>query len=74
MKHLRHLILVIVVPALIMAVFAVSSVVAVGPAGKTTICHHAAAKFVQITISNNALAAHMNNHGDVLPDEYGDCP
>jgi hypothetical protein len=73
MKYLRHLILVVVIPALILAVFAVSSVVAGGPAGKTTVCHNAAGKFHQITVSDNALPAHMN-HGDVLPDEYGDCP
>jgi len=72
MKYLRHLILVVVIPALILAVFAVSSVVAGGPSGKTTICHRSS-HFHAITVSNNALAAHMN-HGDVLPDEYGDCP
>jgi len=73
MKHLRHLLVVVVVPALILTVFAVSSVMAQGPAGKSTICHAAAHKYVEITVSNNALPAHMN-HGDIHPDEYGDCP
>ena len=41
MKHLRHLLIVVVVPALILTVFAVSSVMAQGPAGKSTICHAA---------------------------------
>ncbi len=73
MKHLRHLLIVVVVPALILTVFAVSSVLAQGPAGKSDICHVAGSKHVEINVSNNALDAHMR-HGDVLPDEYGDCP
>lgn len=74
MKHLRYVLLAIVVPALILTVFAVSTALAQGPAGKSTICHSAGGhKFVEITVSNNALPAHMN-HGDVLQDEYGECP
>src|SRR5262245_15519416 len=73
LRHLRYLVVTIAVPALILSVFAVSAVFAGGPAGKSTICHAAAHKFVQITVSNNAVPAHMA-HGDVLPDEYGDCP
>ena len=73
MKHLRFLIVAVVVPALILSVFAVSAVFAGGPQGKSTVCHAAAHKFVEINISNNAVPAHMA-HGDVLPDEYGDCP
>ena len=73
MRHLRHLVVAIVVPALILGVFAVSAVFAGGPQGKSTVCHAAAHKFVEINISNNAVPAHMA-HGDVLPDEYGDCP
>ena len=73
MKHLRTRIAIVVVPALILAVFAVTSVMAQGPAGKSTICHSAGGtKYVEITVSNNALDAHMR-HGDTLPDEYGDC-
>lgn len=73
MKYLRHLVVVAVVPALILALFAVSAVLAAPPQGKTTLCHAAAHKYVQISVANNALPAHMG-HGDVLPDEYGDCP
>jgi ABC-type molybdate transport system substrate-binding protein len=73
MKNLRHILVVVVVPALILIVFAVSSVVASGPMGKTTICHAASQKFVEITVNDHALDAHMR-HGDVLTDEYGDCP
>jgi hypothetical protein len=73
LKHLRHLIIAVAVPALILVVFAVSSVVASGPLGKTTICHAASSKFVEITVNDHALPAHMA-HGDILTDDYGDCP
>lgn len=73
MKHFRHLLVAIVVPALILAIFAVSAAFAVGPQGKSTVCHFASHKFVQISVSNNAVPAHLG-HGDVLADEYGDCP
>jgi hypothetical protein len=73
MKHLRHLVVAVVVPALILGVFTVSAVFAGGPQGKSDVCHHAAHKYVEINVSNNAVPAHLA-HGDVLPDEYGDCP
>jgi hypothetical protein len=74
MTRLRHLLVIVVVPALILVVFAVSSAMASGPMGKTTICHNAGGhKFVEITVNDHALPAHMN-HGDVPADEYGDCP
>lgn len=73
MNHFRFL-SAVVVTGLILALFVVSAVVAGGPQGKTTICHSAGGhKYVQITVSNNALPAHMR-HGDTMPDEYGDCP
>jgi hypothetical protein len=73
MRHLRHLVVAIVVPALILGIFAVSAVFATPPQGKSTICHHAAQKYIQITVSNSAVDAHLR-HGDVMPDEYGACP
>lgn len=73
LKHLRPSLIFFVLPALILIAFAVSAVAAAGPAGKTTVCHRAANKFVEINVSNNALPAHMR-HGDVTPDQYGDCP
>jgi len=39
------------------------------PAGKVTICHHthsAKNPFVTITVSPNAVAAHVRNHGDTI--------
>jgi hypothetical protein len=73
MRHLRHLVVAVVVPALILGVFTVSAVFAGGPQGKSDVCHHAGFKYVEINVSNNAVPAHLR-HGDVLPDEYGNCP
>jgi hypothetical protein len=73
MKHLRTVIAAVAVPAIILIVFAVSSVLAFPPQGKTTICHATGNGFHQITVSNSALPAHMR-HGDVAVDEYGECP
>jgi hypothetical protein len=73
MKHLRPVVTFLILPALILSAFTVSSVLGAGHAGKTTVCHLASFKYVEITISNNALPAHFN-HGDVLPDQYGECP
>lgn len=73
MKNLRTLVVAFVVPVLILGIFAVSMALAGGNAGKSSICHWASHKYVEISVSNNAVPAHMR-HGDVLPDEYGDCP
>ncbi len=63
----------LVIPALMLALFAVNIVAAGGPSGKTTICHLSSNRFHAITVSDNALPAHFQ-HGDVLPDQYGACP
>ena len=73
MNVARKLVMVLVVPAVMLALFAVNLVAAGGPNGKTTICHLASTRFHQITISNSALPAHFR-HGDVALDAYGDCP
>jgi hypothetical protein len=42
------------------------------PAGKVTICHHTASEtnpVVIITISENAVGKHYQNHGHTGPDE-----
>lgn len=39
------------------------------PAGKVTICHHTHSQknpFVTITVSQNAVPAHLRNHGDTI--------
>ena len=51
MTILRRVLVTLVVPALILAVFAVSSVAAGGASGKQTICHWANHKCVRITVS-----------------------
>lgn len=74
MKALRRLVVAIVIPAMMLAIFAVTIVAAKGPDGKTTVCHLTGnGGYHAITISNNALAAHFRI-GDVLPDAYGNCP
>jgi hypothetical protein len=72
MHTVRRFVVAIVIPAVIVTIFAVSSVAAGGNAGKVAICHWANHKFVEVNVSMNAMPAHLR-HGDVLTDEYGDC-
>ena len=72
MQTARRFLITILVPALIVSIFAVGSAAAQGSSGKVNLCHFADHKFVKISISMNAKPAHMS-HGDVDPDEYGDC-
>ncbi len=72
MRRLRALSVALVIPVIVLSVFLVSNVLA-APAGKVTVCHFASHKYVEITISQNALPAHLA-HGDVMPDQYGNCP
>lgn len=72
MNHrLTRALLALLVPLIVMIAFSASAL-AVG-AGKVDVCHFANHKFVEISISVNALSAHMQ-HGDVVLDQYGDCP
>jgi hypothetical protein len=65
--------LVLLAPVIVMIAFAASALGA-GHAGKVDVCHWADHKYVEISISVNALPAHLA-HGDVEVDvEYGDCP
>jgi len=72
MQTVRKILVATVVPALLVTLFAVSSVAANGSAGKVELCHWANHKFVEITVSMSAEPAHLR-HGDVREDEYGDC-
>jgi hypothetical protein len=72
MQTARRFLVTVLVPALIVSIFAVGAASAHGSDGKVSICHWASHKFVKITVSVNAKPAHMR-HGDVDPDEYGDC-
>jgi len=72
MQTVHRFLVAIVVPALIVTIFAVSSVAAHGNEGKVELCHFANHKFVKISVSLNAEPAHLRG-GDVKEDEYGDC-
>jgi hypothetical protein len=72
MGRARRLLLSIALPLVIVVGFTASAAGA-GHAGKVDVCHFASHKYVEINISANALPAHLA-HGDVLPDEYGNCP
>jgi uncharacterized membrane protein YgcG len=72
MHTVRRFLVTILVPALIVSIFAVGAAAAHGSDGKVSLCHWASHKFVKITVSLNAKPAHLKQ-GDVDPDEYGDC-
>lgn len=72
MHNLRRFFVATVIPAIIVTIFAVSSVAATGNAGKVALCHWANHKFVKVTVSMNAMPAHLR-HGDAVTDEYGEC-
>ena len=65
------------IPALIPAIMLVVSMTATAvgvPSDKVDVCHRTGSeRTVKISVSENALPAHLR-HGDVLADEYGDCP
>jgi hypothetical protein len=58
-----------------MVLVSVTTASAMGkPHDKVDVCHQTGnGGFHEINISANALPAHLR-HGDVMPDEYGDCP
>lgn len=72
MQTARRFLVTVLVPALIISIFAVGAAAAHGSDGKVNICHWASNKFVKISVSLSAKPAHMK-HGDVDPDEYGEC-
>jgi hypothetical protein len=66
------LLLTAVVPAMVLVSAMTASAVGT-PQEKATVCHVTGNGGVrEITVSGNAVPAHLA-HGDVLPDEYGDC-
>jgi hypothetical protein len=72
MSKARRFLVALVLPAVILVGFTATAF-GVGHAGKADVCHWANHKYVHISVSNNAVPAHLS-HGDVLVDEYGDCP
>jgi hypothetical protein len=73
MVRARRILFSALIPALVLVAAGTAS--AQGePLGKVDVCHRTGnGAFHEINISRNALPAHLA-HGDVLPDEYGDCP
>jgi len=70
-RPLRAL-LALMLPLIVLIAFATGAA-AGGPQDKVDVCHWANHKYVEIRVSGNALPAHLG-HGDVMTDEYGDCP
>ena len=73
MVSLRQIVFTALVPATLLVAATVGA--AQGePTAKVAVCHQTGnGSFHEINISGNALPAHLR-HGDVLTDEYGDCP
>jgi hypothetical protein len=71
-RSLRKVVIALIVPLVLTGGMAATGLAA-PPQGKTTLCHAAGSKYVEITVASNAVPAHMA-HGDVLPDDYGECP
>ena len=73
MAKVRRLLFTALVPGMVLVAATAAS--AVGqPQGKVDICHRTGNGSLHvINVSANALPAHLR-HGDLLPDEYGDCP
>ncbi len=73
MAKARRLLLTALVPAMLLVGATTASVMG-SPQGKVDVCHRTGnGSFHEINVSANALPAHLG-HGDVLPDEYGNCP
>ena len=69
----RRILIGLLLPMIIVVGFVATAAANGGPAGKVDICHFASHKYVEINVSVHALPAHLR-HGDVLPDQYGNCP
>ena len=73
MKKLRRIVVYALIPATMLLASVTASAVGVN-SDKVSVCHRTGSgKSHVITISRNALPAHMR-HGDVATDPYGDCP
>jgi hypothetical protein len=61
--------------ALVLAVALVATAVAGGRKDhKAAVCHVTGSDdYVEISVAMQAVSAHLG-HGDVMADEYGDCP
>jgi hypothetical protein len=73
LRRARRASLALVLPAALAIGLGASVFAAPNHDHKTTICHVAGSRYVKIMVANASLPAHLG-HGDVMPDEYGDCP
>ena len=74
MTRVRRLLFTALVPAMVLVAATTASAVGSPQGRQVDVCHRTGnGSFHEINISMNALDAHLR-HGDVLPDEYGDCP
>ena len=73
MRKLRRLLATALLPATVFIAAGTATVFG-SPQGKQDICHLTGnGSYHVINVSMNAVPAHLR-HGDVLTDEYGDCP
>ena len=73
MVKVRRMMFSALVPALVLVAASTANVVG-QPLDKVSVCQRTGnGSYHEVNISQNALPAHLK-HGDVLPDEYGDCP
>jgi hypothetical protein len=72
-RNVPRLLLTLLFPALLIVVLATSAI-AGGGNQKVAVCHVTGnGSFHQISVSVHAVPAHLQ-HGDVLTDDYGECP
>lgn len=73
MAKLRRVTAAALMPALLFVTAGAATVLG-SPQGKVDVCHQTGnGSYHVINVSGNAVPAHLR-HGDVLPDEYGNCP
>lgn len=73
MPRIRRLLATALIPAVVLIAAGTATVMGASQ-GKQDVCHLTGnGSYHMINVSVNALPAHLR-HGDVLPDEYGNCP
>lgn len=72
MRGSPRVLIALALPLIVLLAFAATAL-ATGGGGKEDVCHWANHKYVEISVSVNAVPAHLA-HGDVMTDDYGACP
>jgi hypothetical protein len=73
MKALGRLVLTASAALALAGGLAATAVAQDGGQPKQSLCHIAGGGYVEIEVAQPSVAAHLA-HGDVMPDEYGECP